>query len=534
MYNSKISDFISSYVQKESFRISDLIETYKQIAPSAHPDCNNEVYSEAGMEYFVMRLPQEIASVRKVTITADLNLLNNLKTDSSFSRISCHKRKRLYFFSQISKHLVIGINSVSDVNDIVSILTGLLIEISKLKTLFKSNTLIKECFSSSHIEKLASHFGISHDEVSAYLEELSNIDDFEISLSSCNELSYKQRASAWGEWLSTSIKEKVPSVENVYVIFSNEHSVVNVLSSYTRKRKEFLLDWAGRQSRFKSVIKDFQEGTVWIDDALYYIQRAYFSQNGKELDLLKNENESSGILRFEDPDFNGPIFHLVDLARLDPDNNDSRIFDNAIYNIKKENSIIINIDFTMGGHQAYYVLSEILKCVSNVNGLYIFGKAGAMEGAVGDIILPGFTYDYYKNNYIFYNNDLKSKYIRRYLHKGEIFESHGMLTVPGVLLQNYDYLHYYYQQNLTGIEMEGGPFLEAIVEEMKKNSYAEEILHITKFPFDLGMAYYVSDTPYHEGKTLGTLGQIGLESVYALTISIINRILIKESCIEIS
>jgi hypothetical protein len=168
-----------------------------------------------------------------------------------------------------------------------------------------------------------------------------------------------------------------------------------------------------------------------------------------------------------------------------------------------------------------------------LRGLYIFGKAGSMEGNIGDVILPFFTYDIYSGNFIFYPNDLKGKYLRRYLRNGAPLEAHGMLTVYGVLLQNKDYLDYYFKQNLTGIEMEGGPYFNAIVRHLEKEKYEKKLLHISNPPFDMGIAYYVSDTPYHQGKTLGTLGRHGLESVYAVSIAVLNRILIKEASINI-
>lgn len=526
--------FASLYENKKSIQVSSLIPAYLDMNPLAHPDCNSSMYSESGMEYFLMRLPKEISNVEKFTLTANTEILNKYKDLQNYKQVFCHKRKRLYYFSEELKHLVVGINSVSDIHDVVSILTGFLVEINKLRIIIKNCNDFLISFNSNHLNKLGKHYQFEAVALKDYLYKVSTINDFAVEMIDCEEKEYVNRAKRWGNWMKKSIENKVQKVNNVYVVFSNSHSVANVLSSYTRQRQGFLISWAKNLSKYKSLLKDMESGRIWQDDALYIIQRDYFDQNGKEFNLLEKENESSGIFRFNDKTFNGPKFNLIDLASLDPDNNDSRIFDNAILNIKNSGSILINIDFTMGGMQAFYILNEVIERFKCIKGLYIYGKAGAMEGDVGDIILPNYTYDYHKNNTIFYKNDLKSKYIRRYLRGGKILESHGMLTVPSVLLQSHKYLNYYFQQSLTGIEMEGGHYLESILFKINKKTFADKLINITESPFDFGIAYYISDTPYHEGKTIGTLGQAGVESVYALTIAVINRVLIKESCIEVS
>lgn len=528
-----VENFIEKYVHAKRLHISSLIELYRKSTPSAHPDCNSSCHSEAGMAYCMMRLPREISETTKVTVSADMKYLRKIKEKSEYSQIFCRKRKRLYFYSKQEEHLIIGINSISDIHDIIPVLTGFLLEIRKLEKLAVNHENIADSFSVEHANSLAKYLGLNQLGLEEYFRKLILKKDFLVELKKCDDVHCRNRAALWGDWLMNVIEENFDVNRNLYVIFSNSHSIVNPLSSFTRMNSDKIWDWALTQSRFKDLLSEVSDGSVWKDDALYFLQREYFQQNGKEKDLLRDANEQSGIFRFTDSEFNGPTFHAIDMSKLDAEHNDSRVFDNAIQNIEDKQALILNVDFTMGGYQARYILEEILRRFPDLKGLYIFGKAGAMEGKVGDIVLPSFLFDNYDQNYIFYNNDLKSKYIRRYLRKGDILESHGMLTVSGVLLQNMDYLHYYFQQNLTGIEMEGGPYLEAIISKLSSKCYEGKIIHFPKLPFDFGIAYYVSDTPYHEGKTLGTLGRVGLEAVYALSIAVINRILIKESSIRI-
>jgi hypothetical protein len=84
-----------------------------------------------------------------------------------------------------------------------------------------------------------------------------------------------------------------------------------------------------------------------------------------------------------------------------------------------------------------------------------------------------------------------------------------------------------YREGYTDIEMESGPYLSAVYELARpKRHPVNEIVNLHDIPFDLGIIHYASDTPLSKGKNLGagTLSYFGMDSTYAVTLAILNRI----------
>jgi hypothetical protein len=77
------------------------------------------------------------------------------------------------------------------------------------------------------------------------------------------------------------------------------------------------------------------------------------------------------------------------------------------------------------------------------------------------------------------------------------------------------------------VEMEAGPYLSAVYELFRPQRHpVNEIVNLTKLPFDLGVLHYVSDTPLSKGRNLGagSLSYYGMDSTYAVSIAILRRI----------
>jgi hypothetical protein len=106
------------------------------------------------------------------------------------------------------------------------------------------------------------------------------------------------------------------------------------------------------------------------------------------------------------------------------------------------------------------------------------------------------------------------------------------VTVKGTYLQNQGYLDFYYRENYTVVEMEAGPYLNAIYEDLYLGRYpADEAIHLRPGPMDLGVIHYASDTPYTRAQTLGARGLsfFGMDSTYGSTIAILRRVFAREA-----
>jgi len=102
------------------------------------------------------------------------------------------------------------------------------------------------------------------------------------------------------------------------------------------------------------------------------------------------------------------------------------------------------------------------------------------------------------------------------------------VSSKGAFLQNRAYLDFYYRANYSVVEMESGPYLDAVYESLYMTRYPTgENINFARLPFDLGIIHYASDTPYTRGKNLGagSLSYYGMDSTYAATVAIARRIL---------
>ena len=98
----------------------------------------------------------------------------------------------------------------------------------------------------------------------------------------------------------------------------------------------------------------------------------------------------------------------------------------------------------------------------------------------------------------------------------------------GTLLQNRQFMHIFYQEGYTDIEMEVGPYLSAMYENLYPKRYPVNEI-VTLFldqSCDLGVLHYASDTPYSKRQSLlsKSLLYFGMDSTYAAAVAICRRI----------
>jgi hypothetical protein len=90
----------------------------------------------------------------------------------------------------------------------------------------------------------------------------------------------------------------------------------------------------------------------------------------------------------------------------------------------------------------------------------------------------------------------------------------------------------FYQEGYTDIEMESGPYLSGVYENIYPKRYpVNEIVNLfINAPYDIGVIHYASDTPYSRRQTLlsKSLSYFGVDATYAAAIAILRRILEQE------
>jgi AcrR family transcriptional regulator len=114
------------------------------------------------------------------------------------------------------------------------------------------------------------------------------------------------------------------------------------------------------------------------------------------------------------------------------------------------------------------------------------------------------------------------------LRFGTGLDNQRAVTVKSTFLQNRQYLDFYYREAFTVVEMEAGPYCNAVYEIADADRYpVNEAVNFSKLPIDLGIIHYASDTPYTQARTLGARGlsYYGMDSTYASSLAILRRIL---------
>ena len=107
------------------------------------------------------------------------------------------------------------------------------------------------------------------------------------------------------------------------------------------------------------------------------------------------------------------------------------------------------------------------------------------------------------------------------------------ISVRGTILQNREFMHVFYEEGYTDIEMEAGPYLSGIYEDVYPQRYpVNEIVNLfINVPYDIGVIHYASDTPISRRQTLlsKSLSYFGVDATYATSIAVLRRILAQEA-----
>jgi len=178
---------------------------------------------------------------------------------------------------------------------------------------------------------------------------------------------------------------------------------------------------------------------------------------------------------------------------------------------------------------AFHIMSQIGGVTDQLKGIYILGKAATLNARIGDIMMSNVVFDEHSGNTYWFENAFTYDSVAPYLAFGSALDTQKAVTVKGTYLQNEGYLDFYYRGNYTVVEMEAGPYLSALYEDVFLERHpTDEAINLAPLSrhIDLGIIHYASDTPYTRALTLGARGMsfYGMDSTYASTIAILRRI----------
>ena len=538
-----------------------LVQAHYNIDSSLHPDARSPRPDMSAFIYSVLRLPASILHCSLVLLGQSEEVFEQQGFSvNQWEAVTASARRRKWFYNG-EDTLAVYVASVSDTDDIVPILVAFQIEWNKMYYLLNEEPTTMQLLE-TRLERSSPVFA----EISKVVRERLHIapDDWErleviwgerlwgnlhaigkhrksfaLRMLGGSHVGYVRATRKWWSPVKNLLETLGLPDKRVYIVSSNTHSIVNLLSGIILNRRDELTEFAlkGPDPYLTEECRKIQEGLVpgnW-QNFLYFTARAWLrTPAGKEFIRNRPQEEQERGIWYIGARHGVEIdAQVCQIAKLRSTEIDPRCRMSHMDTLAKSEAIILNIDYPLG-MAAYRMMREIMENLTHVRGIYILGKAATLNGSIGDVMISNVVMDEHSLNTYWLDNCFNVQDVQPYLIYGSVLDNQKAVSSKGTYLQNRQYLDFYYHANYTVVEMESGPYLNAVYEDQYLTRYpTEENINFARLPYELGILHYASDTPYTRGKNLGagSLSYFGMDSTYANSVAIVRRILENEIAI---
>lgn len=522
--------------------IRRLVDLYAALEPALHVLVADEARIDwSALSYAVRRLPANVTKTFVYLLTDNLPSVY-ASPELLFPFVPTEARHRFVYEMMAGKDMVLVRAGLSDIMDFLTCLSIFAVEARKIRYRMNHPDLILAIskagtgsamgglppaevrqvlapFSDTDIEELGRLWpGTFVERVrdivfhrQAYSVDIrKQVNNFNGTL---NELWSNQVGRAAADLMGMSPAD-FPDDIHVHIVSSNTHSVSNCLNPFFVEHAAEILDWAEKEGLRI-------DGWSNRMDEVYSLARDWFAAFPEKRKDVAEVEATRGILRLPETVTTGIQVQLLDTKDICATDIDPGIRMSAC----PDRSFIVNIDYAFGEQAEEIMRSLLLLFGRNVRSINVIGKAGALEGARGDILAP--------TAFIEQSTDafqpleaagpeavarLEAALPGRHVIEGP------MLTVGGTILQNRSMLQFYRRiWGCTGLEMEGIWYLRAILEASE--------LGVLRAGARSRFLYYVSDLPLNPEEQLSArLGPLeGVPPLYAATREMVSGILATET-----
>ena len=531
-----VSDEVELYHRTYTTLLRSSGETLLRVLEPAHRAMNSSLHSLAGSTdldlgaflYAIRRLPPVICDARVIVMGQDQEVFerNGIGPLDGWEPLEAIARRR-HWYDGGDGTLAVLLASASDLDDLIPTLVAYQIEWNKLSLRLRGLDGVPD--DPSQV------LGGTPDDW-AQLEEAGFLDRLEdirarrlnlrVRLLGGSAVGYSRMTRRWWEPVSERIDDRP-----LYVVSSNTHSLVNLLTATARSREDEIVGWieSSGPEELQEELQRFREGRTegaW-ENFLYFSAREYFDAHQEESLARSAAERDVGVQHISSRTALRVSAQVIDLAKLDPAGLDPRL---GVEDLAGTDALIVNMEYPLG-LAAYNILREITVDRDTLRGLYVLGKAATLNADVGDVMISSVVHDEHSGSTYWLDNAFGVDDIAPYLVFGSGLDNQRAVTVRSTFLQNREYLDFYYREAFTVVEMEAGPFCNAVYELADAERYpVGEAVNFSKLPIDFGIIHYASDTPYTQARTLGARGlsYYGMDSTYAASIAILRRILALE------
>ncbi len=490
--------------------ITRITPLYRALNPAIHRGAADDRYIDFGaLIYAVRRLPQNVTHTFGYLLVDELPQAYT-PPEHFFRVINTDARRRDVWEMLPGKSMVLLRSGLSDLLDLVSCLCLYAVEARKIRKRLQEQrylmkiqnylagdagavgseqndlgleTLFRELpFDPEETRKLRQVWPT--DTVTRLSEIVLHREMFTVDVRRRKRSYNTQRTEIWTSQIAAATRSllgcepgSLAPDRPVHIVSSNTHSVVNCLTPWHAAHQPEVLDWA-RRARPELVDHDWDSPS----DCFYAVLRDYLAEHPDAKKDIKRDEEAHGIAGLTETASTGIQVQLIDLSKLAGADIDP---DLPSFGAER-NDLIVNIDYAFG-EQAQYIINNLLLLFgANLASVSFLGKAGALQGKRGDILIP--TAFIEQGSDIFEPlpgyplERLKNRFARRGVFSGP------MLTVRGTLLQSREMLQFYREiWGCIGLEMEGAHYYRRIVEASELGVISQNV-RMRSF-------YYVSDLP---------------------------------------
>ena len=520
--------------------------SHMAMGSSLHPLAASDEIDLGAFLYAIRRLPDGIVGAELVVMGQDVEQLtaSGIPVESWLEDEAPARRRRWY--DNGAGTLAVLLASSSDVDDLVPTLVAFQIEWNKIRFRQRAAGWPRSTGSPEvPPEECARELGGSPGDWARLQETWGTSFGERIRLIGERRLSLRMRmlggthtgyarlTRRWWTPVSAELAVEGLTERPLYFASSNSHSLVNIATGIARDREPELVAFVEQLDEddiLRQELAAFREGRSegsW-ENFLYFAARLYFSARGPDAAAERRAAErEKGVTHLRSRTALRVPAQVISLAALDPRALDPRVGDVDPAALAASGAVIVNIDYPLGV-AAYNILREVAVDRAALRGVYILGKAATLNADVGDVMISNVVHDEHSGSTYWLDNAFSVDDLAADLRFGTGLDNQRTVTVKSTFLQNRSYLDFYYREAFTVVEMETGPYCNAVYEIADADRHpVNEAVNFSKLPIDLGIIHYASDTPYTQARTLGARGlsYYGMDSTYASSLAILRRVL---------
>jgi hypothetical protein len=549
----QVSDEVELYHRTYTTLLRSSGETLLRVLEPSHRSMNSSLHPLAATNevdlgaflYAMRRLPAGLWRATVIVMGQEAHVFTRagIGPIEEWEPVEAPARRRWWFDSGEGTMAVL-LASGSDLDDLIPTLVAYQVEWNKLHAALRGAVrgaiddaaACAELFGGAEddwlrIEEAWGGLGTFLDEVAGRRLNLR------IRMLGGSQVGYARMTRRWFAPIGSRLNEVGLGESPVYFVSSNTHSLVNLVTATARSREAEIVAHVERNGPdyLREELERFREGRAegsW-ENFLYFCAPLYYAAQPEEGAAWKEraaEERGVGVTHISSRTALRVSAQVIELRRLDPGGLDPRLGAVDADRLAASPGVVVNIEYPLG-LAAYNILRELAVGTELLRGVYVLGKAATLNADVGDVLISGVIHDEHSGSTYWLDNAFSFEDIAPFLRFGSGLDNQRAVTVKSTFLQNREYLDFYYREAYTVVEMEAGPYCNAVYEIADVDRYpVGEAVNFAKLPIDFGIIHYASDTPYTQARTLGARGlsYYGMDSTYASSLAIMRRILDQE------